>query len=731
MAESLVSRIQNRKRKKKRGGSIVEQATSLGSTVTPESPLGAAGIGADPDQAKMVGTPAAKEANAIRVTEGQTYMEEQIARQSAKATDATPEADTRTQELIQRAAQATMIGPGLATLSQTGLQYALNQLTGKDYDVQVDQTKANEAGVNRADLDALLTETDPAARNAAMGRIAESLGILPENLTTDKLKEFYLGEFSDVEDFISGEVLNDVSAGEVLAGLSDEEIKSRFGVDSIGELSDFIGMDVNDLSIKDLESVATQIRSVYDVPDALISKLSDTTLGPQEREAARKRLEELGYFGAIAQFEQAVDVADQIEAGMTVEFDGREMMLEDVLEDDFLSAEIALALNDEKRLDELKENQPALGEWIESNKDSLSDLITELDEASIAYHDSVKEIQSLKNFGDEEFSDKQMEMLIPGWEPRSGIPPEETSPLYEAITSREFSTDQDRIDVGVAVRQFLDNTNVTQEMKQSFVDMTTDDLERLGFFENPQEITSQVNDWVNTKTELENTEDPEVLFESVFGVDLQSLQDSYEEMLAIDKDLAKREMKPFDKDGDGKVDVFADPEKFLKRMTGGFSQADDLISVIQANKNLEAKVETVKSQTEDIPDLVKVVERKKYAPAAKRASVLIDGSDSLLGRNLIKTVHNATRLDKHYTEVVDTLKEMDKFLADKSDDISNETRTRLEIKLKQAKETLRSQLNQFSVFREPRDKSVWQKSSNARKASDVYVMINRYLKRGE
>lgn len=579
----------------KKGNTLQDIVLQNDLPAAPTSPTSATAFGATPKSRDMAGSPAAQKANVKRIAEeGQTYQEFQTQRETERATQG-PETDARTQELMERAAQATLLVPGLQALSQAGLQYALNQ-RGGNYQVGVDQAAANKEGVNQNDLQTLLNSANPAERASAWGRVNEAIG--DQELTPDMLAGFYTGDVDDVIDFVTGDVLNAVSVEELVEDMDADEMKRMYGFDSLAELEEFFGRDVSQISVSDLDDYAQTIRSEYDSSGKLFEILNDPKYGPEERQAAQERLRDLGFLGYRAAEEKMNNLVAQMEDSDLVTFNGETMEISKVLSDEYLSGVIKDALEDEKKLAELEKSDPAFGGWIRNNKESLSELTTNLDEASSEYANTVKELQNLTDFGDNALM--SLEAMFPGFDPRSGTKPE-LPPLYTALKDYAFPSATNKVEVITQLEAILTNPDLADQAAE-LRNMSADQIRRLGLLTKPADVVAKLTEYNKDFTDYQLFKDePDEFINSLFdGASFDSIQQILDEYREVSGGELPDEWKKFDKDGDGQLDIAENPKGFMRDVANGLFQGGGKRSL----QDILTTTNTINKLKTDLADIV-------------------------------------------------------------------------------------------------------------------------------
>lgn len=422
--------------------------------IMPSTPAGALSMGASPDAAKMIGTPAQKQAANFSTSLTKFRAEQD----TAQAERARAEADPASKLLRERAQKVLPAAAFAAQFPKLAVQYALSAATdaGTLLGLSVDQgvfsgstqhlSEAQRTGL-QAGLRDLIAAKDPDSREAAIANIAKYWGSIPDSAT---LSNWFTGR--DKEEirriFAQGtEDIGDITIGKVLVHHAKDPatMKALLGFSSIEELSDALGMDVEDVAGLTMDSLKGRLREIgadFDTIGELKDKLTSTSTGEFERQAALQKLREIGLVGTLTSVEKLNDIDAQIEDGDTVTFDGEEISVEEILSDDWLMSTVTDALDDPLAMDRLEQLSPEFAKWVEDNRAGLEAKQMDLGLARSEVVETNKEISKLDQIeGTDLLIPKGiMEKLIPGWGSTTFTSiPEMTHPIYTALTSDDYS----------------------------------------------------------------------------------------------------------------------------------------------------------------------------------------------------------------------------------------------------------------------------------------------------
>lgn len=349
------------------------------------SPAGAAAAGANPDQAKMVGSSAQKD-NAITqaVAPEQTLQAKQRYKQPAPVDQADDTKASRLQNIgslasrvdsmvfqQQEQARGTQAGltidyeaQGIDDTARAAVQSYLDLVNGVG-GVQATKDDIERAHVNMNNaLSNNSTNVDPAAFIEEHGL---SLGT----------------QYADATEIDTAVPLSS------LIGESDN-IADTLGYEG-GEqaMADDLGVAIEDLGNLTLEDIQTRIKDIeaaeFSKADSLRADLISAS--PNERQAILEELAALGASGTTG-LEAGVDKLNEVmESADEIEFGGQQFTVKDLLDNDLISDSIAAAVRSEDALEQLTSEEPALGKWIKDNISSLKLLTTDMEHNTQAFAD--------------------------------------------------------------------------------------------------------------------------------------------------------------------------------------------------------------------------------------------------------------------------------------------------------------------------------------------------------
>lgn len=347
------------------------------------SPLQGATVGANPDQAKMLGSQMNMR-SAIRArTTPETYDRAQRTQQYEREVTEKEKQDTA--DLKKYLANV----PGIAKLDEEMAKKVAELLApgGKPQEqlALIDWDSVPDIDQNDLSLLMSIAQDDMDSNTGLITNpsiLTKALNGLP--LDDDKGERNQLTKILDQVGFNLEELRNYVRSPEdelarqiakarpenIRIGQLDPTTLTKLGL-SDDYLQSLFGTDYKNATYADVKQRVESLQSVFaDVKE--LKRISvDPFASPTMRREANKRLRELGHMGRRAQQEKVNDLEAQIEDGDTITIGDAVFEIEEILEDDDWEEALSVALTDEKAMERLEETQPELAEWLKTNRDAL------------------------------------------------------------------------------------------------------------------------------------------------------------------------------------------------------------------------------------------------------------------------------------------------------------------------------------------------------------------------
>lgn len=388
----------------------VNQLATATGVASPTSAVGAGLIpGTTPDQAKMMGTPAQRQAKVASLG-GETQLEQAAKLRAPSTASAEDEAKKR---------KAAALSQGLGTFGDKAtelVEATLRNITGQQ--VQAAPTPQPKEGEAPAEPAALNLKLDTAAGRfagktgdqlAKISQLVNDIATMPagadRNAATLQLNaELGLtGETALKSEEVSAliaklpETVATAAATAVTKTVGDKvtlEDLSQVGTD-INEISSLLGIppeQVSQLTFGELQNrLATIGQETFGETQAVQAGMASGLLSPTERAALRDVLatmEETGVAGAEL---QVADIGKDIAAGTTITVGGQQYSIEELLAADEMTDIVKQVLADPKGklAQQLKVDSPDLFNWIAKSEAGLKTLLT-------AAETGVKEFRSIQ-----------------------------------------------------------------------------------------------------------------------------------------------------------------------------------------------------------------------------------------------------------------------------------------------------------------------------------------------
>lgn len=441
----------------------LEEQQALTGQQAPTSPAQAAGIGATPDQAKMVGSKAQKTSALRSAIQGQSDLatRERLEGPRTVATEAEKQkvaGATKAQGLgdlqsrVQQIAEAKL---------QTGLQAGLRQAQPLQAADQTNQSLLDKLSKNPQDQAALRDLSNQLGREATEADVASLVGNQAQAAGTAAAKS--------VSDSISGSDL-------------DPNTKQT--------AADLLGHDVSGMTLSQIEDeIQSAIQAEYSQTDALQNKLSDPYLGAAERAEARKQLRDLGAVGVKATESDMEQLADKLESADTLQFGGQDIPLDKLLSDDYVAGLVQNYLADPNSESSklLRKNEPDLVKLVDQYKPLMDAAVKNLGAGVAEYaatQQANRELAKIDVGSGQQLnlSDDVMKSIYPDWgSQRASKYNRETSGFLQTLADSSIAT-QDK-------QAMIDLAEKYPEFRQAMTHQSASDLKT--FFAGPEKQNVQ------------------------------------------------------------------------------------------------------------------------------------------------------------------------------------------------------------------------------------------------
>jgi uncharacterized small protein (DUF1192 family) len=552
----------------------------------PINPLETKAIGGNADQAKMAGTPNQK-MNALQTAVSQSVNLGDVQRRKTTETSAAQQG--------QKAAMEAKLAEleGLGDLSNRVRQIALSRFE-RDYAAPTalalnEFTDSPEwSAVPQEAKDALATGT---INDEQLAQIAQGLGIT-ETSQIGQLAEAIKGQLGVEVDsqsgFLAGLAAGQVKLGELTSDsdLTPEQIQAgaksdlaELGYGSKAELAQALNIseeELNNLSLDQLEDrIDTQQAEMFDKARELRNVLSDPASNFAAREAARAELKQLQAAGIDDVEVQYNNLERQIKEGRTIEFDGKQVPVDELLSSDGLELRIATALSSEEEMARLKKDEPALFGFIQENKAAFDSLVDAVDEDTQRFIELQETNESLAKPSEdlEPLPSTVMETWYDDWGSVRGEAYQPNGVL------QLLQSDEVDFKVKKALNDAIQTISTRPNMKDDLKYLGTLDvagIKKLGL-DNPAKLQKYL-DYRDNYEQLKDTPD-EDFYKTSLKLDASSLQSYVAKAIAMNASgfskVNNSLLTVLDANKDGKLDSLKD---IKKRILGSGETLEQLMA---------------------------------------------------------------------------------------------------------------------------------------------------------
>lgn len=411
---------QNKQKLTKRGpgGVLTEEspeeiqtlAGKAGLQATPTTPVGGMMVGANQNQAKMMGTPAQKMGalsfSQAPVEEGLAAAQRRaqprsIANQSEEAQKEKSESLKQLGSLGERVGQfIDAQRTKLAQASQPVAVQAAQQFQGKD--ISSIKPLIEQLRADPTNMDLMLQV------NKALGYDVNT------QLDPNQIDALYEGAVDSISRGGAGNVDDDLT-------ISDLINQGNFGYDQ-QQLSDLLGLPPDQIAGMNVGQLRNQINKLTDEEfsktQQLEQKATSAQLGQAERGLARQAAQEASRTGLRSTEADVHNLESQIANADQVQFGGRTYKVDDLLKDETISGIISDYMNagpDSELRKQIDRAEPALSSFIQKNQALLEDASKQLQSQAGEFQGIQASNKQLSNVGGIQLDPTIAKAVIPGY----------------------------------------------------------------------------------------------------------------------------------------------------------------------------------------------------------------------------------------------------------------------------------------------------------------------------
>lgn len=375
-----------------------EELQSLSQKAGLQSPpltaQGASGVGANPHQIKMIGTPQQKTSALAQASQpGQSLQDTLRQGQGNERSQATG-AEASTMEKSRDLQNLGNIGDrvaGFVDAQRAKLQAAATANTP----VEV-QAAAQFNGKDVSQIKGLLAQlrAAPGDQNLQL-QVNQALGYdTKQQLSPDQINQLYQSATEAISSGAAGNVANDLT-------VEDLTQDPKFGYDS-AELAHLLGLPEDQVKGMNIQNIRDQIQRIqadeYSNTTKLEQQAQSGSLGGAERALARTGAREASRVGTRSTEADMQHLEEQIANADQVSFGGKQYSVEDLLKDDNISGIVSNYLDSAEGSAEraqLEQTEPQLVEFIKKNQNLLSDAASRLSAGAQEFGDIQKSNQAI------------------------------------------------------------------------------------------------------------------------------------------------------------------------------------------------------------------------------------------------------------------------------------------------------------------------------------------------
>lgn len=379
---TLMQKIQQGNTRRDQSGQLTNETPEelqtlsgkMGLQSSPITPLGAQTIGANPDQAKMAGTPSQKNASlAASVQPGQSLQDTLRRNQGNQTT----QANVGQQASQQKSEELKNLG-GIGDRVQGFIEAQRQKLAAATQAAQTPEVQAAQTfnGKDVSQIKPLLAQlrANPSDQNLML-QVNQALGYdAKTQLDPSQINQLYESSVDAIARAGAGNVDSDLTVKD-LVSMGD------FGYDE-AELSHLLGIPQEQVGAMNVAQIRDRVAQIqqqeYSGTQQLEQQSQSGNVGAAERALAREGAREASRVGTRSSEADIAHLQDQIAKGDQVQFGGKQYSVEDLLQDDTISGIIGDYLNSAPGSPErtqLEQTEPALAQFVQKNQ-------TLLDEAS-------------------------------------------------------------------------------------------------------------------------------------------------------------------------------------------------------------------------------------------------------------------------------------------------------------------------------------------------------------
>lgn len=540
---------------------------------TPTSPLLAQGIGANPDQTKMIGS----SANINKVITEAVSPDKDLATSMKRQ----QERQAKTWEEMQKQQQATSLanlqslGSRLSTLVVQSLGAGQGSVTPT-----ADTTKLSAILTDQAQLPEAESLTNKALSGTAsqeeLARLAPMIGLSP-SASAEQIAQKIESLKADSAASIGGAAGAATSDTVTLSQLKPEDM-AAIGITSLGELDGLLGLSAGEASQMTVKQLQDRVAALGRENFSQVKQLQDVANDPNrsqpERDEAIRRLRELGSAGVRATEQDYAKLNQEVQGASQVSFMGETHSIQDILSDEFLSSAVKAYLEDPNYARQLKAESPSLASFIDGNRAALEAASKALGEDVAQLAQTQAANASLGNPGGIPVDAAVNEAIFgPNWNGGFSSAPLEKSNFHRLMEDKSLS-EAFRVSYSSLVG---DLAKASPDMARQFAGLTVQQLSDAGL--TTPEALANYKEYLDTVQTLQSAPTDEMAIEAAVG-SLDELNDVLAQARAIEMSglsevaIESPLLDALDPDGNGIIDNPAEVRARLQQLSPALTPQD-------------------------------------------------------------------------------------------------------------------------------------------------------------
>lgn len=423
---------------------IQSLASKAGMQAPPITPAGAGMLGANPDQQKMMGTPAQKQAALSLATQPAQSLQDTLRRQQVRGQTTGEEKGSiqKSQDMQNLGTLGDRVNDFINGQRQLLQEQATKASQGQGVQVA---TSSEFKGKDVGPIKDLLAQlrANPGDQNTML-QVNQALGYdINRQLDPNEINQLYQS---------ATDVISSGAAGVVDSDLNVDDLVNdpKFGYDK-QHLAGLLGVPADQVGSMTVGQIRDQVNKAqaeeFSKTQQLEQQAQSGQLGQAERGLARGLAKEASRTGVRASEADVQHLESQIQNADQVQFAGQSYKIDDLLRDDTISGLIVNYLQSGPDSDirrQIDQNEPQLRAFIEKNKTLLDSVSGQLSGSARQFQETQEANKRVANLGGIQLDEKLASAFIPNFGKLSASRVDSNSvPLLQYANS--LPQDQQRI----------------------------------------------------------------------------------------------------------------------------------------------------------------------------------------------------------------------------------------------------------------------------------------------